>query len=283
MKQQLRILGLLSLVSALAACAPSHQDIVAVDSGIESTGIIGGTDASGEEDFSKTIVSVYNVAVGGLCTGSIYSDTIIITAAHCVDGPSSSLRVVFGTEIRNADVRTIRRVDAYVVSPLWPFRQEEELNSGDIAVVKFSGGLPEGFKPAKILRDASSIKDGELVLLAGYGIDDGVNKAGSGRLRYVETTIENAKYSESEVLMQQRYGKGACHGDSGGPAYVKVRGEWVLFGVTNRGVNDPNDHCNGSAAYASIPFYMKWIERTALALNLRPKQSASDVRMAAGF
>ena len=37
----------------------------------------------------------------------------------------------------------------------------------------------------------------------------------------------------------------------------------MLFGVTNRGENDPDDLCTGSSIFASIPFYRSWIEQVA--------------------
>lgn len=257
--------------------APGGYDqIQASDS---DTGIIGGKNATGTEDFSKSIASVLNVVEGGLCTASIYSDSILITAAHCVSGPASSLRVLFGTDLQNAN-RVIRSVVAYQVSPLYPLRSTERFNTGDVAVVRFSGGLPPGYVPAKILSDVSALKNGTSVLLAGYGINDGAAKTGAGVLRYVDVEIQDASYSETEVLLDQTKGKGACHGDSGGPAYVRVNGQWMLWGITNRGINDPRDLCSVSAAYASIPFYMNWIRRTAAKLALKP---VIGVQRVAGF
>ncbi len=267
----LTALTALSLAATVGCSQPSSSEIAVSGS---SNGIIGGTDAQGDEDFSKTIVSLVNVIEGSLCTASILSDSILVTAAHCVDAPAGGLRVVFGTDIES-DSRIVQKVEGYEVSPLWAFRSEEMLNAGDIAVVRFSGGLPAGYKPAKVLSATAQIKNGDVVMLAGYGINDGVAKEGSGKLRYVETTIENAAFSDTEILVEQRKGKGACHGDSGGPAYAKVNGEWVLWGVTNRGVNDPNDHCSGSAAYANIPFYRNWIAQTAKKLLAKkPVKSA---------
>jgi secreted trypsin-like serine protease len=91
--------------------------------------------------------------------------------------------------------------------------------------------------------------------------------AEAGKLRSVTTTMKNATYSKSEFLIEASKGKSACHGDSGGPAYVNIDGEDVLTGVTSRGVDDEQDMCNVSAAYTSIPFYATWIVSTSKQLD----------------
>ena len=265
MVKQLRILGVLSLVAAgLVGCGKSSQPAI---NGQPNTGIIGGVEATGTEDYAKTIVMLYNAAEGSLCTASIISDQNLVTAAHCVDGPAANLRIVFGTDLANKATRIVKAVDSYETSPVYAFRSSEEFNTGDIAVVKFSGGLPPGFQAAPILRNAGSLQNGVSVMLAGYGIANGVSHEGAGKLRSVEVNILNNQYSESEVLLDQTQGKGACHGDSGGPAYINVGGQWMLWGVTNRGVNDPKNDCSVSASYASIPYYASWITKTAAKLN----------------
>ena len=287
MNKNLRMTGALVLVAmtGLAGCGKQLQNVnnddaqPAIIGGTEFNGIIGGSETNGSEEFAKTIAAVFNTTQGSLCTASILSDTILLTAAHCLDGPTASLRVVFGPDIRDAQTRIVQKVEEYKVSPLWPFRQNEELNTGDVALVRFSGGLPAGFKPATVLADAAQLANGTKVLLAGYGQSNGVTGTGSGRLRYVEVSIENNKFSESEILLDQRQGKGACHGDSGGPAYVSVAGKLYLWGITNRGINDPRNDCSVSAAYANVLFYANWIKRTAALLE-RNAQPASALLLA---
>ena len=259
--------GFLVLSSALtlltlAACAKPASRSIATSSKSNS-GIIGGTDATGTEDFAQTVVLLFDVKLQATCTASIVSDSLLVTAAHCLVNSPQDLRIIFGTSRYDLDHRIVRAVDAYKTSPIWPFRNNEELNSGDIAMVKFSGGLPPGYKPAQILADASALQDDTTVILAGYGQSNGVEHDGGGILRSVEVRIQNANYTESEVLLNQTEGKGACHGDSGGPAYVRVNGQLMLWGVTNRGVNDPQNHCSEQSAYASIPYYKEWLQATA--------------------
>lgn len=265
----------LSAAAVLSACgqSPVNMNAVPLD-----TGIVGGQDATGTEPFSKHIVGLYDKKIGAICTASILSETIVVTAAHCVESEPAALVVVFGTDFNSQNI-VIQPVEDYQVSPIWAFRQNQELNSGDIALVKFAGGLPTGYTPAHFLTDAKKMTNNMDVLLAGFGASKVVKaldpKSGqmvadhqdAGKLRFVTTTMKNATYSKSEFLTESSKGKSACHGDSGGPAYVEVDGEQVLVGVTSRSVGDDEDMCNVSAAYTSIPFYSSWIVSTSKALN----------------
>lgn len=259
-----RTLAFSASLLGLAACAPSNSATTSVSK--LNAGIIGGQEATGNEDFSKTVVVLYDKSVGALCTASILSDKLLVTAAHCVGSEPTNLYVVFGKDVESTDL-IVRRVVTTAVTPVWPSRQNQDLNNGDMAMVGFIGGLPEGYKAAEMLADSSQLKDGETVTLAGYGTSDGVAGTGAGKLRFVDTTIQQAAYSESEILMEQSKGKGACHGDSGGPAYINVNGKRLLAGVTSRGVNDPQNHCDVSSAYTSIAFYQDWIKKEATILS----------------
>lgn len=262
-------IGSISLVVGLIGCGQQPTSpIQNLEAGIQNGGqIIGGEAATGDEGFAKTIAIVYNVNVGSLCTASILTDTTVITAAHCVSGIPQDLRVVFGTDLENVDPKKVRAVTTFEVSPVWFARQNEEKNTGDIAIIKMYGGIPEGYQPAKFLSNAKSLETNKPTLLAGYGLSDGVNGLGAGLLRSVTTTIKDARFTKTEVLIDQSKGKGACHGDSGGPAMVEIDGEYYVYGVTSRGVDDVNDDCSVAAAYTSIPAYKNWIHRTLKKMN----------------
>lgn len=263
-----------STVAVLSACGQQASNNLLSP----ETGIVGGAESVGTEDFAKHVVGLYDVKIGAICTASILSESILVTAAHCVDSEPSALRVVFGGDFNSSNV-VVRIVDDYRLSPIWAFRQGQEFNTGDIALVKFSGGLPAGYAPAQFLTDVTKLTDNMNVLLAGYGasfvtqVPDPRTGAlvadhqGAGKLRFVTTTINKVAYSKSEFLTDSSKGKAACHGDSGGPAYVEIDGKQVLTGVTSRSAGDAQDLCNVAAVYTSIPFYAPWIIATSKQLN----------------
>ncbi len=247
--------------------------------------IIGGVASDGTEEFAPHVVALYDTEVGGLCTASILSDSILVTAAHCVENDASKIAVLFGRDL-NARQFEVRRVLAHRVSPLWPYRQNQFQNNGDIAVVRFTGGLPAGYAPIQMLENSKLLIENSNLLLAGFGaakvvigtdpltgkpVSDHIE---SGTLRFVTTTLKSITFSVSELVIENSKGKGACHGDSGGPAYSVINGKLTLVGVTSRGMNDPMDRCNGDAVYTSVAYYAKWIAQTANQLNLLPAPAA---------
>jgi secreted trypsin-like serine protease len=252
-QSKLLMAGILSSL-VLAACAPkgeTSQDLANGDS------IIGGTEVAETDKILQSIVAVYDKTAKQLCTGSLLENNVVVTAAHCIG--NGEMYVFFGTSLGPTVPRRI--VDVFAISNYWAARNSEKFNTGDIALIHFQGTVPEGFKPAKMLRDKKILKNGLDVTLAGFGISNGVSGEGAGVLRQTSVKISDARYSASEVLLDQTHGTGSCHGDSGGPAYVEINGEYVLWGVTSRGVNDTNNDCSQSVAYTSTVYYSPWIQR----------------------
>lgn len=285
MLSKLRTLsGTAALALVMVGCGQNNFESVATKA--TDSSIIGGADATGTEDFSKTIVALYNLREGFICTASILSNDILLTAAHCMTGSPSDTVVIFDKDAigtlkavlqpimeKNGSLDDVpataplRRVTDFRVSPIWPVKQNDLLNTGDIAVVKFKGGLAAGFERAAMLTSTESLANGQTVLLSGYGTSDGVKGTGSGLLRFVETTIKKVDYTKTEILIEQSLGKGACHGDSGGPAYAVVDGKKYLIGVTSRGVDDLKNDCSVSAAYTGVAFYAGWVIKAVKEMN----------------
>lgn len=255
------ILSLLSTTN-LIGCAQKNR---AATSAPIADGIIGGTTVSAHDPLASHVVALLDVSQGALCTASIIDVDLLVTAAHCVEGGAAALRAVFSTNINNQGAAVITVLSAQQ-SPGWAQHQNDATNTGDIALVKLAQPIPAGYAPAKLLDDASFLTSGQAVILAGYGITNGTRQTGAGILRQVTTVIADPVFSDTEVLMQQTRGKGACHGDSGGPAYVQVNGERRLLGVTSRGVNDPRNNCTKYSAYTNILSYRDWISSTAQAM-----------------
>lgn len=229
-------------------------------------GIIGGKVVASKSFIANSTVAVYNIKEQGLCTGTLLGQGVVITAAHCIGDTPADLVVLFNSSL-NSPHLIYRQVDQTKVHESWASQQNREKNTGDIALVHFLGDLPQGFVAAELLKDSSALKNGKVVLLAGYGLSDGVQKTGSGVLRQVEVSIADTRFSESEVSLDQRRGKGACHGDSGGPAYIVIKKKAYLFGLTSRGSGDQLDHCDQFSVYTKTLAYSTWISESSTAFQ----------------
>ncbi|MGZ3693421.1 MAG: S1 family peptidase, partial [Bdellovibrionota bacterium] len=199
---------------------------------------------------------------GSLCTGTIIRNNIAVTAAHCIPAGDTKPIVVFNPDMHapNPNVHPAQEV---MVNPKWGSHAGKGMDQGDIALVKFGGGLPKGYKKVSSVGTDSEIKSGANVILAGYGIDNARTKTGAGRLRKTAVQITNSRTGKSEMILDQSHGHGACHGDSGGPAYVTRNGKMILAGVTNRSYpSRAPDDCGHKVVYTKVPAYRSWIQKS---------------------
>ena len=228
--------------------------------------IIGGETVTPVDPIQSTTAALFSPSPdghsGALCTASILGRDSALTAAHCVSSKGQKPVLIFGNDVHSASTEK-RRVTRVAVNPRWDAAQGQGMDQGDIALVKFQGGLPAGYRPVAMMPSGQDVRSGEPVVLAGYGIANAAQKSGSGVLRKTTVTVDQPRAKKSEMILDQSHGKGACHGDSGGPAYVKRAGKTVLAGVTNRSypASAPDD-CAHQVVYTKVNAYQKWIAQT---------------------
>ena len=70
----------------LAACGKNqNQAGLSSFADMSADGIIGGAAVTDADPISKTVVAIYDTQQQSLCTGSILSQTLVITAGHCAN------------------------------------------------------------------------------------------------------------------------------------------------------------------------------------------------------
>lgn len=170
------------------------------------------------------------------CTGAVVAPNLVVTAKHCLmDKKDQKIQLYFGDDTTKPDAGLYRPIIDYDVRH--PVDWTMTFPSFDIAWVKFSGGLPHPFKPLPVLSNPKFLEKNMEVTQVGFGdhnpdvgsVDAGQKLHGKTRLH---NYINNPRFFHILVFNGDE-GQGSCHGDSGGPAYVKVRGEWFIAGVTN--------------------------------------------------
>lgn len=299
-KPSAAIFGIFFTASGLiSSCSPSREPASSPSVNMSrgdtsSSGIIGGTLVKADAPISRSIVAIIDIASGNACTGSLIAENVVLSAAHCVGETPKSMIIIFDVnaeEVLNSVASLtdllrspkIRRVESALVSSVWTAREKalqarfdanngqpltlteaETKNTGDISLMKFSGKMPTGYAPAKFLTDASLLKNGATVTVAGYGFTNGAKRSGTTELREVQVQIHDVNYSQTEITLDQTHGTGACHGDSGGPAYLNVNGQEYLWGITSRGIDDKNDDCSTYSAYTNALAYSETIQKSVL-------------------
>lgn len=260
------------LLALVASEAPARADIV------------GGEEVKESDPIRESTVSLFTPSRdgrgGSLCTASLIDNDVAVTAAHCIDPSAPNPVVVFGRDLRSP--RSIKRpVIGARVHSTWRHHQGRGMDQGDIALVKFGGGLPRGYHKARVSGSESLFRKGRHVTLAGYGISDARARTGSGVLRRTQVTVANSRKGRSEVIFDQSRGHGACHGDSGGPAFITDRGKPALVGVTNRSYPDSApDDCAHQVVYTKIGAYRDWIKKSKRELHAQPQLRAQHARLA---
>ncbi len=208
--------------------------------------------------------SVVAISLGSfLCTGTLVSSNVVLTAAHCLSKEPNidTILVRLGDDINGAggSVKAI----AYGFDP--DFCADCDADIHDYGYIVLASSQPQAAPfPRVITRqeewDELMFVDAPITLV-GYGLDENANQ---GVKREVEVPI--TEFSKTGLEFQAGgMGLDSCQGDSGGPAFAKLAsGEYVIAGVTSRG------YTCGKGGYYSVPMGgLCWLYEDSK-LDLRP-------------
>jgi MYXO-CTERM domain-containing protein len=211
--------------------------------------------------------NVTAILLGGqLCTGTLVSDRVVLTAAHCLeDVEVAGLLQVRITDDIYAPGATYK-VERFGSHPQYCGSDPKvcKVDVWDFGYLVLSEPVV-GVAPARPLVTQAAWDEamavGASVTLVGYGYNE---KLLHGIKRQVDAPI--VKFSPSGLEFQAGgMGLDTCSGDSGGPAFVTLAsGETLLAGVTSRGFTD----C-GKGGFYGIPYAALCWLNTETGVDLR--------------
>jgi secreted trypsin-like serine protease len=250
--------------------------LLALTTPVRASLIIGGEVVSQNDPIAATTVAVVvqDGLGGGLCTGSIIGQDLVVTAGHCVGTDKSNIQVVFTLDVFSKEIVSLP-IKGFIRHPGYTDEPTNDKDMNDVALLRLDGALPAGYHPTALLANASDLKDNDTVVLAGYGVTTGTpndepSKDGAGVLRKTSAQVKQARYGTTEVLLDESHGHGTCHGDSGGPVFLSQNGELKLFGVTSRGPMDKPDDCASEGIYTNLTAHMDFLTNAARELRKLP-------------
>lgn len=221
------------------------------------------------------------------CTGAIVTEDFILTAAHCLPTRDSKVTIQFYKNSK--DVVATRTADRFAVHrnyrrPEEPLsaaekaRLSEEKRLGgvqhetsyDLGLIRFAGGLPDGFHPVEFLpaEKKNWLAPGAPVLGVGFGIT-APDATDNGTLRFAEFTVANW-FNESEIAVGDPAGqRSLCHGDSGGPGFVLVNRKLYYWG-TAYAVTRTDCGGSGLIYYNAYFGHADWLRQAIEKLRRQP-------------
>lgn len=231
----------------------------------EAQGIVNGTEINAPDPDSKraVLLLIQSGETITSCTGVVISNRVILTAGHCVKGAKKTgIIAVFNTEMTcspgfNAS-KSITSVDILTHEDY----KGDSRAKDDLAMVKLESPIPASYRPQE-LYDGQSPLSSDDVLMIGYGITS-EGKSDSLRLRKTIKSFKNeAAQKDQNIGFDQRTASGGvCTGDSGGPVYVQVGGQFKLIGVNSIVMGKSNETaCHTMSMAMYMPAFADWVEK----------------------
>ncbi len=239
---------MLCFILILGGCAqPDDTSASQVDSPI-----IGGS----SDDQDPGVIALYaqqNMG-GALCTASVISPTVLLTAAHCVAPSEVGSGAIFvgliGSNLNGGKGQELAVKETHYDTA---FDINHPENGHDIGVAILQ--MPTTLAPLPINRTADpTTLIGRTVRLVGYGVNNGAAQTGAGVKRVVNAPVDAV---DDSLIKIGDSGHDTCQGDSGGPAFATFDGVKTIVGLTSFG----SSGCTGGGYDTRVDHYLAFIDK----------------------
>uniref|UniRef100_A0A8D2DSB3 Peptidase S1 domain-containing protein n=1 Tax=Sciurus vulgaris TaxID=55149 RepID=A0A8D2DSB3_SCIVU len=205
-----------------------------------------------------------------ICGGSLISNQLVLTAAHCIYG-----HLEYTVKLGIGDLRFERAVvvpvkDVVVHQYYAAFGFIE--NDIALALLAFPVNYSTFIQPICLPEKAFLVEANTLCWVTGWGK---LHELGPDILQEVELSI--IRYEECNDIFQRKMktraqlvkegtvcgyneeGKDSCQGDSGGPLVCEFNETWIQVGIVSWGIGCGRQGYPG--VYTEVSFYRDWLTR----------------------
>jgi Trypsin len=215
----------------------------------------------------------------GVCSGTLLSPTVFLTAGHCTAWPVVTADIWFAADLTDAAANGLPwSGDARGTAYTHPEYDPSDFTRRDVGVVVLDTPVDKaqyGTLPALNQLDAWRTRRGQQdtsFTTVGYGVQklfpDAAQKTEYQRLRMVATPklvqMDSTITGDYSMIVSANASTGgACRGDSGGPNFVGTSN--VVGGINSY---DPTGLCRGNSGIFRMdrPWALDWVE-SVLAAN----------------
>ncbi|HEX7243931.1 MAG TPA: serine protease [Solirubrobacterales bacterium] len=270
------------LASALAAAGAIAPAATASGQPLAGASVVGGKPAApGQYPWMAFVVDVQE---GGAlsCSGTVIAPRVVLTAAHCVVNEQrtgindpAGYRVVTGVTNWTDPAGQVSEVKQLIPNPKWgTFASDDpRYEFGDAALLVLSAPVSApGIALAKP-GDTRFLRVGTRARIAGWGQTYYEQEGFTESLMWAKTVVESPRceglWGRICAIDFPRAESSVCHGDSGGPIFVKdpKRG-WLQIGVTEAVLYKCTTH--RPQLFTRVDVLRKWIDRHVQAIEASP-------------
>ncbi|WP_413582532.1 S1 family peptidase [Bdellovibrio sp. HCB288] len=239
-----------------------------------SQAIVGGTEvAAGDVLANKVVLILGTTQTGGrgYCSGTMIDKDIVLTAAHCFETVIKNYYVI--PNINMSPDSGYEREKFNIPVTKWVIHEDYDKPDAkvfsDIALLKLERAVPEKYTPVKFYDGRSEAAP--FAILAGFG-KTSESRIDQTYLRFTAKENSEIKIDYKDqigtMIMSNGQTKGACEGDSGGPVFYGVNGEFQQVGIISTTVGpDIMSTCSGLVIATHLPRFLPWIEKNKSLLN----------------